>query len=482
MIKKLLITIICGLVVLLVLAGAILLVFSTRGYFSDVITWLLIGLIGILVLFTVYMIITYSIDIVRKKEHDVEVMSERSIHAMLKTGEIPSVKDSLPPKKSKLSFLFSTQTKDKQKDQKKTATKTAAPTQVPVPDKAISQATATPIGDAKTNPVATANTAATDHSVQTATVTQNEEGRKKAVEAVRMQAEAAAIARRKAATMAARSQAFPAIRTDQIPAFNTGRINNSTDIPSTDSRAHILNPTPVQPPSELHRSGSIWEQMNVRQSAAPQLDHPDAPLPAKEITPRQTLNTPGSSLASHAVSPEDLEAAQQPWQPPKQPKAWSATGGKMPGDMSAFAKPNTVQPAPDAYTRAEEARAKTKLAEAKIAATKSEATLEDATSLAEDIRRKRSLAEGGIDGTPRRGRPPKPKTEEELNAPKRPRGRPPKPKTEEELNAPKRPRGRPPKPKTEEELNAPKRPRGRPRKTTLSPEDTTGPDASNFSN
>lgn len=64
----------------------------------------------------------------------------------------------------------------------------------------------------------------------------------------------------------------------------------------------------------------------------------------------------------------------------------------------------------------------------------------------------------------RRGRPPKPRTEEELNQPKRPRGRPPKPRTEEELNKPKRPRGRPPKPRTEEELNKPKRPRGRPPK------------------
>lgn len=64
----------------------------------------------------------------------------------------------------------------------------------------------------------------------------------------------------------------------------------------------------------------------------------------------------------------------------------------------------------------------------------------------------------------RRGRPPKPRTEEELNQPKRPRGRPPKPRTEEQLNQPKRPRGRPPKPKTEEELNKPKRPRGRPPK------------------
>lgn len=81
----------------------------------------------------------------------------------------------------------------------------------------------------------------------------------------------------------------------------------------------------------------------------------------------------------------------------------------------------------------------------------------------------------------RRGRPPKPRTEEETNTPKRPRGRPPKPKTEEELNAPKRPRGRPPKVRTPEELaqmNTPKRPRGRPRKEETKKEDASLPDTS----
>lgn len=63
----------------------------------------------------------------------------------------------------------------------------------------------------------------------------------------------------------------------------------------------------------------------------------------------------------------------------------------------------------------------------------------------------------------RRGRPPKPRTAEEMSEPKRPRGRPPKILTEEELNAPKRSRGRPPKAASEE--TAPKRPRGRPPKS-----------------
>ncbi len=473
MVKRLLITILSGLVILLVLAGAILLVFSTRGYFSDVITWLLIGLIGILVLFTVYMVITYSIEIVHKKDHDVEDLSEQSIQTMLKTGEIPVVHT--PAKKSNLPFFLAS-LGGKPKSEQEGKPQSVAPTQVPMPTKVNPS-----VPSSSESPEAQKENATGAEAV-TKTAPESEEERQKAVEAVRMQAEAAAVARRKAASMAARSQAFPAIRTDQLASFaDDPNAGNTASRP--DSRAHILNPKPAAPSLGLDQTGSIWEQMNVRQSAAPLLDHPDAPPPVRDITPRQVLGKTSSYVSSHAVSSADLEAASQPWQPPKQPRAWSG-GGKMPGDMGAFAKPNTVQGAPDAQKRAEEARAKAKIAEEKLAAAKGDVSLESATNLAEDIRRKRSLKsqEGDLPATaPRRGRPPKPKTEEELNAPKRPPGRPPKPKTEEELNAPKRPRGRPPKPKTEEELNAPKRPRGRPRKTPLPAEPPADTQASSLS-
>ncbi len=445
MIKRLLITIASGLVVLVVLAAAILLVFSTRGYFSDVITWLLVGLIGILILFTVYMVVTYSVEIVRKRETDVEDLSEKSIHSLLKTGEIPAIKDVPPARKSKFSFLFSQPKKSKkQKVAEEPMGASTSIQQIPMPEKAAPAMDTTQDLNANTSSEPQAAPAAT-----VATITPNEEEHKKAVEAVRLQAEAAAVARRKAAAMAARSQAFPAIRTDQIPALSSDKASATSGETRPDARAHLLNTAENTPVMSASKSGSIWEQMNVRQSAAPQLDHPDAVPAAAAVVPRQVLDKSNAS----AVSQADLDAAAQPWQPPKQPKAWS-NGGKMPGDMSAFAKPNTVQPATDAHTRAEEARAKTKIAEAKIAATRNEASVESATALAEDIKRKRS----GL--TPNTA-------QAEGEVVKRPRGRPPKPKTEEELNAPKRPRGRPPKPKTEEELNAPKRPRGRPRKTPL---------------
>ncbi len=466
MVKKLLISIASGLVVLLVLAGAVLLVLSTRGYFSDVITWLLIGLIGILILFTIYMVITYSIDVVRKKEYDVEALSEQSIQTMLKTGEIPAIKEK--KQKSGFSFLFSSSKNPK----KKTNTTPPAVAPVPMPTKVSPQEE--PVANTAATQTSEADTAkdktnSTILPVPPVNSAEGEAERQKAVEAVRMQAEAAATARRMAASMAARSQAFPAIKPEQIQSLNN---QDATGTPRPDSRAHILNPAKEAPMTGLTQSGSIWEQMNVRQSAAPILEHPDAQRPQENVVPRQTASR---ITGSYVVSSADLEAASQPWQPPKQPRAWSG-GGKMPGDMAAFAKPNTAQTPSDAQTRTKEAREKAKIAEAKIAATKGDASLDSATSLAEDILRNHSLNAQNENRTPlsppRRGRPPKPKTEEELNAPKRPPGRPPKPKTEEELNAPKRPRGRPPKPKTEEELNAPKRPRGRPRKNPL-PEQTS---------
>ncbi|MDL2254355.1 hypothetical protein LJC49_09880, partial [Ruminococcaceae bacterium OttesenSCG-928-I18] len=72
MLKNIVITIASGLVVLLVLAFSVLVIFNYRDYFSDVVIWLVLGLIGILALFTVYMVVSRLVDAVRHKGRDVE--------------------------------------------------------------------------------------------------------------------------------------------------------------------------------------------------------------------------------------------------------------------------------------------------------------------------------------------------------------------------------------------------------------------------
>ncbi len=246
------------------------------------------------------------------------------------------------------------------------------------------------------------------------------------------------------------------------------------------------------------------------QPAAPRPQAAQPPRPQQNPPPRPRTAQPAQT--AQAASGFRLESIQEnmrevlggnetpttasgwKYAPAKPPRAWNTNGSsrRIPGEMSSPAgaaeAPDTTAHAPrQAYPRADSDHVKEAMQRANERATaaRGAAVAHDAAARPETPR---SEYHTGVAPLPRptAGQPqpplaasPHPSTPApdtfagtviplaEGDDAKRPRGRPPKPKTEEELNAPKRPRGRPPKPKTEEELNAPKRPRGRPRKNPL---------------
>ncbi len=481
MAKKIISALARGLLMLLVLVLALTSLLKYQRFFGTAVTWALVACVGVLILFIIYLTISWVLSAVRKHGLDEDSLNEQSIEQIL-TGEAAHAKPipysaknrkQAKPKQKKAEKKAEEENLPRKQDafEAKKAEEEAAKRKKLEQEEARHRAEA----EAKIKKITDAEAAARKRAEQAKTEEEQElalaeadafrraameaqkrmaeeeaarlhalllreerekaeqkiAARKKAqaIEGARKQAEAAATARRRAAQISARTQSFAAITgdTDTIPTFNTQIIEKATDV--SDGRLPLpaaFVPRTNEGEEDAHTEENLWDKMQVRQTAAPVL----------------STGTGKKSDTGWTYSPAKL------------PNAWTAdtANRKIPGDMS-FA---------GAAVKPEETASKT-------TSTKKSSTT--ATSAAA----KTKTAAGGtaVGDTPAeppkrpRGRPPKPKTEEELNQPKRPRGRPPKPKTEEELNQPKRPRGRPPKPKTEEELNQPKRPRGRPRKTPL---------------
>ena len=467
--KKIISALARGLLMLLVLVLALTSLLNYQKFFGPAVTWALVACVGVLILFVIYLTISWVLNAVRKHGSDEDSLNEQSIEQIL-SGEaahakpIPySAKKRKQPKQKKPERKAEEDNAPRKQDvfEAKKAEEEAAKRkkleQEEARHRAEAEAKIKKITDAETSARKRAEQAKTEEEQQLALAeadafrraameaqkrmaedeaarlhalllreerekAEQEVAAKKmaqAIESARKQAEAAATARRRAAQISARTQSFAAITGDTIPTFNTQIIEKATDV--SDGRLPLpaaFVPRTNDGEQDTHSEENLWDKMQVRQSAAPVLS-----------------TGPGAKKKS--------ETSGWTYSPAKLPNAWTAdsTNRKIPGDMSftgAAVKPDetdakaptTKKPAATASTT------KTKPA-AKPAATSSA-------------------------GTPVGDAPADP--------PKRPRGRPPKPKTEEELNQPKRPRGRPPKPKTEEELNQPKRPRGRPRKNPL-PED-----------
>ncbi len=185
-----------------------------------------------------------------------------------------------------------------------------------------------------------------------------------AVANARKQAEAVAAARRRAAQAAARTQAFAPIDPNNLPTFNTNVISQIPEIEESQA-------TPLVSSGAFE---SIWDKMQVRQSAAPDLTrgtrsgsgsrtlsqtarmpYQTGRIPTRPGMPRPIGQTgsitqpmkgrpldktnPGTSSLGNSVSPSSANSGKtDSWNytPAKLPNAWKNKdeSKKIPGDMS----------------------------------------------------------------------------------------------------------------------------------------------------
>jgi len=115
LIKRIIAIIAGSLAILLVLLFAITVLFSFQDFFGTAITWLLCACIIILMLFVVYITISWIVDAVKRRRFDEEQLSEKSIEKIL------SGQDSRPHRGAKTSKKLTRQQHAAQKRARKKA-------------------------------------------------------------------------------------------------------------------------------------------------------------------------------------------------------------------------------------------------------------------------------------------------------------------------------------------------------------------------
>lgn len=313
---------------LLVLLFFLTVLISFQDFFGKAITLLLGICVVILMLFVVYIMVSWITDTVRKGKLDEDKLSEKSLEQILsgetakqrwaaqsatkqrdKKSKPPAAKK--PDKKGAAAPLKAeakkaeneAKTQDEAKASK--AEEPAALTEtleIPLKAQPAAEAEAkdTAVPDAQEATLAVSAEAAeaatlveepepqppaTDEPLQTEEdkklqLEEEAAARKaQAIASARKQAEAIAAARRRAAQTAARTQAFAPMNTGNLPTFNTQIIEQLADLNAATPQPPVEPVATPEPP----QSESIWEKMKVRQSAAPVLSSKDH-IPTAEYT------------------------------------------------------------------------------------------------------------------------------------------------------------------------------------------------------
>lgn len=493
MAKKVLSALASGLLILLVLVLALTMILGNIAFFGPAIAWLLAACLGILILFVLYLTVSWVLDAIRRHGQDEENLDEENIEQILTgSNEAPAPLLKNAPKfrknKKKKASKKSSEAEPIVTAMDLAGAQRAADEAARKKEQDEQEAKKKAVTEAKIQKIAEAETAARERAAVTMTeeeralalaeadalrrayieaqkkfaeeeaarlhailqeehpesIEQEQAAKRKAaaIETARKQAEAAATARRRAAQVSARTQSFAVITPDMLPSFNTSILEKVTDAapeqPKTPpSRRPAASTDSYRQEEHPPRAENLWEKMQVRQSAAPVLSGK-------------------ANQASHTTG--------WTYSPAKLPDAWrtETTGKRIPGDMSftgTLLKSETTAAAGTTQKPASERRSASKRPTLPPIATDDLSSMTFASTTA--VIKTAETADGARRSS---SSPAKPKPEGEGDLYKRPRGRPPKPKTEDEAEEPKRQRGRPPKPKTEEIAEEPKRPRGRPRK------------------
>ncbi len=419
MVKRIIATLVSGIAVLLVLLFFIIVIFNFQDFFGPALTWLLVGCVGVLMVFVIYLVLSWIADAVRRRKLNEDKLSEQSLEKLL-SGDAPrqrKVSSNAQKRKDKQQHLAQKRAdkrameeeKNIRKQEEYEAKRTAEENEK---RKKIDDAKAKQLAEAhsKAKQIEAAEEAARkraekpeigDDEKQLALAqaqalkraaveaqqrieeevatqkaekeqleqeqrekeTQEAQRKAQAIASARRQAEAVAAARRRAAQTAARTQAFAPINTENLPAFNAKVVEKGADVQATRAAKLSSALNSVQQPVEYTQADTIWDRMQVRQSAAPILglgssdsvsEYTSSDVYAATQATLSSLTAAAKSLEKSAGNVNKAEQkknkageqadakasneAAQEWNytPAKLPNAWKAdsTARKIPGDMS----------------------------------------------------------------------------------------------------------------------------------------------------